>query len=224
MDCSKCPGGSVRLKRNIWIALLGFPHFVHPEAGTVPSIHCGERAKVFSKSFDSCSLWGSWVPAYQTLIGFSALMNRRVGHAWVPKISFEPNIKRYFDKKSSCCINGDAASLESYKRCVSDSRIGHIFLLKGSSSNKRSKDFAHNYCNPWQIHSNKKVPPTQSALFKPSVLFLIPSVYYFHISKLNTYHTKQKIIIKQIEALKFSLYCCAIGENTFSLVDAELYD
>lgn len=48
------------------------------------------------------------------------------------------------------------------------------------------KDFTHNYSNPLQIHYNRKVPPTQSALFQPSILFPNTLYVFFSMSFLNT--------------------------------------
>lgn len=62
-------------------------------------ITVARSAGILSKMFNSCSLWGSLVLAFQTLIEFSGLLSRRLGQAYCHTNFFEPDVKRFFGQE-----------------------------------------------------------------------------------------------------------------------------
>lgn len=171
-------------------------------------------AGIFCKLFDSCSLWGSLVPAFQTLIEFSGLLSRRLGHPYCHKNIFEPDVKRYFDKKSSCCLKARAASPESCQRVcwMTAGKDIHSFS-KETLWIRAQNESMDNYSPIWQIHCNKKAP--QSSLFffnsVPSLNTLYVLIIFCAISEHWTHSKHQRITISKMRQCTFIFCFCITG-------------
>lgn len=217
-----CNGEQEHLYGVWWLSLL--PVYVLKLA-EFHQFTVSRSAGIFCKLFDSCSLWGSLVSAFQALIEFSGLLSRRLGHAYCHKNIFQPDVKRYFDKKSSCCLKASAASPEICKTvCWMTAGKDRLSFSKEELWIRAQKKSVCNYNNLWQIHCNKNAPQNSPLFFNsvPSLNTLYVLIILYAISEHWTHSKHQRITISKMRHWGF-IFASALQDKCvfFSLFRAQ---